>query len=61
MPILGFGVYQIPQDATEQAVSHALEAGYRSLGTAAAYQNEEAVRRAIGLSSASVSITSTCT
>ncbi|MFB7992292.1 aldo/keto reductase [Streptomyces sp. NPDC056002] len=47
MPILGFGVYQIPADQTEQAVSEALAAGYRLLDTAAAYGNEEAVGRAI--------------
>ena len=47
MPILGFGVYQIPEDQTEQAVADALAAGYRSIDTAAAYQNEEAVGRAI--------------
>ncbi|MFK8909410.1 aldo/keto reductase [Streptomyces sp. YS-3] len=47
MPILGFGVYQIPAEETEQAVSGALAAGYRSLDTAAAYRNEEAVGRAI--------------
>lgn len=47
MPILGFGVYQIPAEQTEQAVSDALAAGYRSLDTAAAYRNEEAVGRAI--------------
>ena len=47
MPVLGFGVYQIPEEATEQAVTHALAAGYRSLDTAAAYRNEEAVGRAI--------------
>ena len=47
MPVLGFGVYQIPAEQTEQAVSDALAAGYRSLDTAAAYQNEEAVGRAI--------------
>lgn len=47
MPILGFGVYQIPAKETEQAVSDALAAGYRSLDTAAAYGNEEAVGRAI--------------
>jgi 2,5-diketo-D-gluconate reductase A len=50
MPVLGFGVYQIPAEETEQAVSDALEAGYRSLDTAAAYQNEEAVGRAIASS-----------
>jgi 2,5-diketo-D-gluconate reductase A len=47
MLILGFGVYQIPPKQTEQAVSDALAAGYRSLDTAAAYGNEEAVGRAI--------------
>jgi len=47
MPVLGFGVYQIPADRTEQAVSDALAAGYRLLDTAAAYGNEEAVGRAI--------------
>jgi 2,5-diketo-D-gluconate reductase A len=47
MPVLGFGVYQIPAEETEQAVAEALAAGYRSLDTAAAYQNEEAVGRAI--------------
>ena len=47
MPILGFGVYQIPAEQTEQAVSEALAAGYRHLDTAAAYGNEEAVGRAI--------------
>ncbi|AXG81592.1 aldo/keto reductase [Streptomyces paludis] len=47
MPILGFGVYQIPAEQTEQAVTEALTAGYRLLDTAAAYQNEEAVGRAI--------------
>ena len=47
MPILGFGVFQVPPDQTEAAVSAALEAGYRSLDTAAAYLNEEEVGRAI--------------
>jgi 2,5-diketo-D-gluconate reductase A len=47
MPILGFGVFQIPAAETEQVVSDALAAGYRSIDTAAAYQNEEAVGRAI--------------
>jgi 2,5-diketo-D-gluconate reductase A len=50
MPVLGFGVYQIPAQQTEQAVTDALAAGYRSLDTAAAYQNEEAVGRAIASS-----------
>ena len=47
MPILGFGVYQIPPDDTERAVSEALAAGYRHLDTAAAYLNETQVGRAI--------------
>lgn len=48
MPILGFGVYQIPKPAEcEKSVLTALEAGYRSIDTAAAYQNEEAVGNAI--------------
>lgn len=47
MPILGFGVFQIPDDQTELAVTQALEVGYRSLDTAASYQNEEAVGRGI--------------
>jgi diketogulonate reductase-like aldo/keto reductase len=48
MPILGFGVYQIEDpNQCEQAVYDALMAGYRSIDTAAAYMNEEAVGRAI--------------
>jgi 2,5-diketo-D-gluconate reductase A len=47
IPVLGFGVYQIPPDDTERAVSEALEVGYRHIDTAAAYGNEEAVGRAI--------------
>jgi hypothetical protein len=50
MPVLGFGVYQVPAEQTEQVVSDALAAGYRSLDTAAAYQNEEAFGRAIAAS-----------
>ncbi|SCL70345.1 aldo/keto reductase [Micromonospora peucetia] len=47
MPILGFGVFQVPEDQTEQVVTDALAAGYRSIDTAASYGNEEAVGRAI--------------
>ena len=50
MPILGFGVFQIPAEETEQTVLDALEAGYRALDTAASYGNEEAVGRAIAKS-----------
>jgi 2,5-diketo-D-gluconate reductase A len=47
MPILGFGVFQIPAEQTEQVVTDALAAGYRHLDTAAVYGNEEAVGHAI--------------
>ena len=47
MPILGFGVFQIPAEETEQVVVEAIEAGYRALDTAASYGNEEAVGRGI--------------
>jgi 2,5-diketo-D-gluconate reductase A len=47
MPILGFGVFQIPDDQTQAAVEAALVAGYRHLDTAASYGNEEAVGAAI--------------
>jgi 2,5-diketo-D-gluconate reductase A len=47
MPVLGFGVYQIPPEETEQTAATALEVGYRLLDTAASYQNEEAVGRAV--------------
>jgi 2,5-diketo-D-gluconate reductase A len=47
MPIIGFGVFQIPAEETQQAVEQALAAGYRHLDTAASYGNEEAVGRAI--------------
>ena len=50
MPMLGFGVYQIPVDETEQAVADALSVGYRALDTAESYGNEEAVGRAIAQS-----------
>lgn len=50
MPILGFGVFQIPPEHTEQTALEALEAGYRALDTAASYGNEEAVGRAIAAS-----------
>jgi 2,5-diketo-D-gluconate reductase A len=50
MPILGFGVLQIPDDETEKAVLTALQVGYRLIDTAALYRNEEAVGRAIAKS-----------
>jgi 2,5-diketo-D-gluconate reductase A len=48
MPILGFGVYQMTdENECEQSVYNAIMAGYRLIDTAASYQNEEAVGRAI--------------
>lgn len=52
MPTLGFGIFQVPDlTEAEQAVAEALETGYRLIDTAAAYQNEEAVGKAIKNSS----------
>jgi diketogulonate reductase-like aldo/keto reductase len=50
MPQLGFGVWQVPDDEAERAVAVALEAGYRSIDTAAAYGNEEGTGKAIAAS-----------
>ena len=47
MPQLGYGVYQVSQEACEQCVLDAVAAGYRSIDTAQAYGNEEAVGSAI--------------
>ena len=48
MPILGFGVFQIPNESEcEQAVIDAIKTGYRLIDTAASYQNETAVGNAI--------------
>lgn len=48
MPIIGFGVFQVPDaEECENAVYEALMAGYRLIDTAAGYLNEEAVGRAI--------------
>jgi 2,5-diketo-D-gluconate reductase A len=47
IPQLGFGVFQVPPEETAEAVGHALRTGYRSVDTAAAYGNEEAVREAV--------------
>ncbi|WP_165218103.1 aldo/keto reductase [Schaalia sp. ZJ1691] len=47
MPQLGYGVFQIPNEDTTQAVKAALETGYRGIDTAAIYGNEEGVGRAV--------------
>ncbi|GAB3182249.1 aldo/keto reductase [Streptomyces incanus] len=50
MPQLGFGVRQVPDAEAETAVAAALEAGYRSIDTAAVYGNEEGTGRAVAAS-----------
>ena len=47
IPILGFGVFQIPAAETKQAVLDAIAAGYRHFDTAQAYANEREVGQAI--------------
>ena len=47
IPQLGFGVFQVPPQETAEAVSRALETGYRHIDTAAAYRNEAGVAQAI--------------
>ncbi|MFI9591909.1 aldo/keto reductase [Nonomuraea sp. NPDC052265] len=47
IPQLGFGVWQVSADDAEHAVTTALRAGYRHVDTAAAYENEEGVGRAV--------------
>lgn len=43
MPILGLGVYQMSKEECENSVCEAIRLGYRSIDTASAYCNEEAV------------------
>lgn len=48
MPILGFGVFQVPDPAEcERSVHDAIDVGYRLLDTATSYGNEESVGTAI--------------
>ncbi|MEV5594525.1 aldo/keto reductase [Streptomyces sp. NPDC052496] len=50
MPQLGYGVWQVPDDEAATAVGTALEAGYRSIDTAAIYGNEEGTGKALAAS-----------
>ncbi|MFD4942559.1 aldo/keto reductase [Streptomyces sp. NPDC058409] len=50
MPQLGFGVWQVPDDEAAKAVATAIESGYRSIDTAAIYENEEGTGRAVAAS-----------
>jgi 2,5-diketo-D-gluconate reductase A len=60
IPQFGFGVFLVPPAATEQAVTRALQAGYRHVDTAQGYGNEQQVGDAVtrsGLDRADVFIT----
>src|ERR1700743_3846281 len=50
IPQLGFGVFLVPQEETQQTVEQALEIGYRHLDTAQMYGNEREVGAAIAAS-----------
>ncbi|MEU9039027.1 aldo/keto reductase [Streptomyces sp. NPDC048352] len=50
MPQLGYGVWQVPDSEAQKAVATALEAGYRSVDTAAAYGNERGTGKALAAS-----------
>jgi 2,5-diketo-D-gluconate reductase A len=61
IPQLGFGVFQIPPEETAEAVSRALEVGYRHIDTAEMYGNEREVGQAVrdsGIDRADLYITS---
>ena len=47
IPILGFGVYQIPKEETKRCVLDAIKVGYRIIDTAQSYFNEAEVGEAI--------------
>lgn len=50
MPLLGYGVFQVPPSECARCVTAALENGYRSIDTAQAYENEDGVGQAISVS-----------
>jgi 2,5-diketo-D-gluconate reductase A len=63
IPQLGYGVFQVPPQETEEVVAQALEAGYRHIDTAAAYKNEGAVGQAIhasGIPREEIFVTTKC-
>ena len=48
MPMVGFGVFQMPDpDVSQKAVEEAIKTGYRLIDSSEAYGNEEAVGKAI--------------
>ena len=50
IPQVGFGVWQVADDEAQPAVEKALEVGYRNIDTAAIYENEAGVGRALATS-----------
>lgn len=63
IPQLGFGVFQVPPANTFEVVTHALDAGYRHIDTAAAYGNEAQVGQAIrasGIDRGEIFVTTKC-
>jgi 2,5-diketo-D-gluconate reductase A len=63
IPQLGFGVFQVPSQETEEAVARALAVGYRHIDTAAAYGNEAPVGQAIhasGIPRGEIFVTTKC-
>ena len=63
IPQLGFGVFQVPPPETAEVATRALDAGYRHIDTAAAYENEAGVGQAVrasGLDRNEVFITTKC-
>lgn len=63
IPQVGFGVFQIPPEQTRQAVSDALEVGYRHIDTAMLYHNEAAVGAAVrdsGIARDEIFVTTKC-
>ena len=47
MPLLGYGLFQVPPQEAERCTTDALETGYRLIDTAQAYGNEEGVGNAL--------------
>jgi len=50
MPVLGLGVWKVPDDVAERTVAEAIDKGYRAIDTAAVYGNEAGVGRGIAKS-----------
>lgn len=47
IPVIGFGVWQVPEDVVTDATLKALEVGYRHIDTACVYENERGVGEAL--------------